>query len=105
MDKKVIRRAAALAVVAFLISATAVFADTVPADGDFTLPGNQATIDLGAMGPGQTVTRSVNFSLVCGGTSHPAVNATLTIHPQNFQKPLEYFYDDRPRASRLAHEP
>jgi len=72
MDKRVIRRAAALAVVAFLISATAVFADTVPADGDFTLPGNQATIDLGAMGPGQTVTRSVNFSLVCGGTSHPA---------------------------------
>jgi len=89
MDKRVIRRAAALAVVAFLISATAVFADTVPADGDFTLPGNQATIDLGAMGPGQTVTRSVNFSLVCGGTSHPAVNATLTIQPQTISKPLD----------------
>ena len=89
MDKKVIRRAAALAVVAFLISATAVFADTVPADGDFTLPGNQATIDLGVMGPGQTVTRSVNFSLVCGGTSHPAVNSTLTIQAQTYSKPLD----------------
>ena len=89
MDKRVIRRAAALAVVAFLISATAVFADTVPADGDFTLPGNQATIDLGVMGPGQTVTRSVNFSLVCGGTSHPAVNSTLTVQAQTYSKPLD----------------
>jgi hypothetical protein len=89
MDVRLLRRAAALAVVAFLVSATAVFADTVPADGDSILPGNQALIDLGAMGPGQTVTRSVSFSLVCAGTSHPAQNATITIQPQSFSKPLD----------------
>jgi hypothetical protein len=89
MDLKLIRRAAAFSVVAFLLSATAVFADTVPADGDAILPGNQAAIDLGAAGPGQTITRSISFSLVCAGTSHPAENATITIQPQSFQKPLD----------------
>jgi hypothetical protein len=89
MDLRMIRRAAALAIAAFLVSATAVFADTVPADGDSLLPGNQATIDLGAKGPGETVTRSVNFSLVCQGTSHPATNALITIQPSSFSKPLD----------------
>ena len=89
MDLRLIQRAAALAVVAFLISATAVFADTVPADSDFTLPGNQATIDLGALGPGVTVTRNVSFSLVCAGTTHPAANSTITIQPQTYSKPLD----------------
>jgi hypothetical protein len=89
MDLRMIRRAAALAIVAFLVSATAVFADTVPADGDSMLPGNQATIDLGAKGPGETVTRSVNFSLVCQGTSHPARNAVITIQPSSYSKPLD----------------
>ena len=89
MDLRLIRRAATLAVVAFLISATAVFADNVPADSDFTLPGSQATIDLGALGPGVTVTRNVTFSLVCAGTSHPAANSTITIQPQTYSKPLD----------------
>jgi hypothetical protein len=31
----------------------------------------------------------VNFSLVCGGTSHPAVNSTLTIQAQTYSKPLD----------------
>src|SRR4029079_9238256 len=89
MDLKLIRRAAAFSVVAFLLSATAVFADTVPADGDAILPGNKAAIARGAAGPGQTITRSISFSLVCAGTSHPAENATITIQPQSFQKPLD----------------
>jgi hypothetical protein len=89
MDLKLIRRAMVLSVGGFVLSATAVFADSIPADGDFLLPGNQATVDLGAYGPGVTLTRSVSFSLVCGGTSHPAENTTITIQPQSLSKPLD----------------
>ena len=89
MDLKTARRVTALSVGAFLLSATAVFADTVPADGDSMLPGNQASIDLEAKGPGEIVTRTVSFTLVCGGTSHPANGATITIQPQSFSKPLD----------------
>src|SRR6188474_1703589 len=89
MDLKIARRATALSVGAFLLSATAVFADTVPADGDSMLPGPQASIDLGAKAPGEIVTRSVAFTLVCGGTSHPTDGATITIQPQSLSKPLD----------------
>jgi HYR domain len=89
MDLRLIRRAAALAIAAFLVSATAVFADTVPADGDSLLPGNQALIDLGTKAPGETLTHSVNFSLVCGGTSHADPGQTITIQAQSLSKPLD----------------
>jgi hypothetical protein len=89
MDLKKIRRATVLATLAFVLSATAVFADTVPADGDFTLPGNQASVDLGARGPGETITREVSFSLVCSGTSHPADGATITVQPSALSQPAD----------------
>jgi hypothetical protein len=89
MNLKITRRATALSILAFLLSATAVFADTVPTDGDVTIPGNQASIDLGARGPGETITREVNFSLVCQGTSHPADGATITIQPNAISQPQD----------------
>jgi hypothetical protein len=89
LKTRLVKRAAALAAGMFVLSAAAVFADTIPADGDTFLPGNQALIDLGTHAPGETVTWSVNFSLVCGGTSHPAQNAVITIQAQSLGKPLD----------------
>lgn len=88
MDLKMIRRASALAIAGFALSATAVFADTIPADGD-VLAGNQATVDLGSKGPGELITRTVNFSLVCGGSSHAIAGQTATIQPSSYGKPLD----------------
>jgi hypothetical protein len=89
MDVRLLRRAAALAIATFLMSATAVFADSIPADGDALVPGNQGLVDLGAMGPGQTVTRTVTFTLVCSGSTHAVPGQTATITPSSFTKPLD----------------
>ena len=89
MDLRLIKRAAALAIAAFLVSATAAFADTIPADGDAVAPGNQGFIDLGARGPGETLTQTVTFSLVCSGTSHALPGQTATIQASSFSKPLD----------------
>ena len=92
MELRLVRRAAVLAIATFMLSATAAFADTIPADGDFMLPGNQASIDLGVRGPGETVTRSVSFSLVCGNgltNNHADEGQTITIQAQTIQQPLD----------------
>jgi hypothetical protein len=88
MDLRLIRRAFALAAGAFLLSATAVFADTIPADGDAIVPGNQGTIDLGARGPGETITKTVTFTLFCATPNHAIVGQTATINPQTYSVPL-----------------
>ena len=88
MDLKMIRRASALAILAFALSVTAVFADTIPADGD-VIPGNQGNVDLGSKEPGELVTREVNFSLVCSGSSHAIAGQTATIQPSSYGKPLD----------------
>jgi hypothetical protein len=88
MDLKMIRRASALAILAFLLSATAVFADTIPADGD-VIAGNQGNVDLGSKEPGELITRTVNFSLVCSGSSHAIAGQTATIQPSSYGKPLD----------------
>ena len=67
MEPKRFRRAAALALVCLLLGATAVFADTVPADGDSVTPGNQGLVSLGEYAPGAIVTANVDFTLTCRG--------------------------------------
>ena len=88
MDLKKIRRASALAILGFLLAATAVFADTIPADGD-AIAGNQGNVDLGTKMPGELITRQVNFSLVCSGSSHAIAGQTATIQPSSYSKPLD----------------
>jgi hypothetical protein len=79
MHHRSLRRAASLAMVAMLMSAVAVFADTVPADGDVAA-GTQSFVDLGKAGPGQDVDWQVNFSLTCAGLSHATPGSTIHLN-------------------------
>jgi hypothetical protein len=87
MQQRVIQRAAAAAVTVLLLATVAVYADTIPADGDAVTPGNQSIIDLGQASPGQVVTWPVDFTLVCGGLSHAAIGSTITLAFGSATKP------------------
>jgi hypothetical protein len=80
MDNRIIRRAAGAAIATVLLSAAAVFADTVPAYSDAVTPGPDGVIDLGQAGPGQEIDTSVSFSLTCAGTSHAVRNSTIRLN-------------------------
>ena len=88
MEQKRFRRAAALALVCLLIGATAVFADTVPADGDALSAGNQNLVPLGERAPGEIVTTNVDFSLVCGSLAHADEGQTITVAASSVTVPL-----------------
>ena len=88
MEQKRFRRAAALALVCLLLGATAVFADTVPADGDSVTPGNQNFIYLGEHAPSAIVTTNVDFSLVCGSLAHADEGQTITVTASSVTVPL-----------------
>jgi hypothetical protein len=79
MQPRVLRRAVTTAMAVLLLTAVAAQADTVPADGDAVIPGNQGLIDLGQAGPGQTITWPIRFGLTCSGFSHAAPRATITV--------------------------
>ena len=87
MEQKRFRRAAALALVCLLIGATAVFADTVPADGD-SLAGNQNFVPLEDQAPGAIVTKNVDFTLLCGGLAHADEGQTITVAASSVTVPL-----------------
>jgi hypothetical protein len=89
MRMKTVKRAAALALAFLLIGATAVFADTVPADGDQVEPGNQLLINLGDRAPGEIVTWPVSFSLTCAGFSHADLGQTITVQLSAVTVPLD----------------
>lgn len=84
-----VRRASVLAVALLASSVGLALADTVPADGNAVLSGNQALIPLGTRAPGEVVTRDVAFTLACGGLSHPAPGATITVQASSFTVPLD----------------
>jgi len=88
MEPKTFRRAAALALACLLIGATAVFADTVPADGDSVTPGNQGFVYVGEHAPGALVTTSVSFALTCAGIAHADEGQTITVAPSSVTVPL-----------------
>ncbi len=85
---KTFRRAVALALACLLISATVVFADTVPADGDSVTPGNQNIVYLGEHAPGAIVTSNVDFTLTCAGLAHADEGQTITIAASSMSVPL-----------------
>ena len=88
MEPKTFRRATALALVCLLISATAVFADTIPADGDAVDPGNQGFVYLGEFAPGAFTTTKVDFSLTCAGVQHADQGQTVTLAASGVTVPL-----------------
>jgi hypothetical protein len=69
MLRRLIRRSSALAAVAVLVFSGTVLADSVAADGDVA-SGVQTFVDLGTVGPGETVHRDVGLTLFCAGTRH-----------------------------------
>src|SRR4051812_43926185 len=79
MERRSIRRALAAAATVAVISVVTAYADTVPADGDAILSGNQALIVLPDASPGQVVTWPVTFKLACGGLNHAAPGATIQL--------------------------
>ena len=84
-----LRRASILAIALLMSSVGLALADSIPADGDAVTPGSQTLIDLGDRVPGEVVTHPVAFTLVCGGTSHPATGSTITIQAGAYSSPLD----------------
>ena len=87
MQRRVIRRAATVALTVLVLATAGAQADTVPADGDARTAGNQTTIDLGEASPGELVTWPVRFRLTCAGLSHAAVASTIDIDYEGDQSP------------------
>jgi hypothetical protein len=70
MERRMTRRALALAVTALILTTAVAQAETVDGDGDALSAGNQGLVDLGTAAPGQDVRVDVRFVLTCTGTSH-----------------------------------
>jgi HYR domain-containing protein len=88
MERRTIRRALAGAATALILSTAAAFADTVPAS-DSVIPANQGIVLLPDATPGQVVTRSVDFGLKCGGTTHAEPGATIQLDLDTVSVPLD----------------
>jgi hypothetical protein len=82
-----LRRAASLAIACLLASAAFVYADTIPADGDLVMTGNQGFVSLGEFAPGETVTTSASFALTCASLNHAMPGQTITIEPSGYTVP------------------
>jgi hypothetical protein len=87
MNMRTFRRASLLAVAALLATAAVAFADTVPADGNDSLAGDQMLIDLGQKVVGDTVDWNVMFNLTCASTAHSDEGATITLSPSSYTVP------------------
>jgi trimeric autotransporter adhesin len=59
--------------------ATVAFADTFTADADVVAIGTQTTVNLGTFSPGESITRSVGFTLTCAQKKHVDLSETVTI--------------------------
>ena len=62
------------------LSGTA-FADSVSADADVVVAGNQGLINLGTVAAGSSHQVQIAFDLLCTGTNHSPVNTTITLTP------------------------
>ena len=59
--------------------ATVSWADTITADGDNVVAGDQGTVDLGSVAPGTTLTPKTSFRLDCTGKNHPDNGQTISL--------------------------
>ncbi|MGH2474594.1 MAG: HYR domain-containing protein [Candidatus Limnocylindrales bacterium] len=80
MSHRSLRRAAALSMVALLVTAGIAHADSVAADGDALTSQVDGTVPLGSVDPGAEVIVDVRFVLACAGLSHvdPGQSIVLT---------------------------
>ncbi|MEP7216934.1 MAG: HYR domain-containing protein [Anaerolineaceae bacterium] len=76
-----IRRAAAAALMLCVAATTTAFAESISTDADAVSAGDQTTIDLGSVAPGQDVAVDVMFRLDCSGTSHVDAGQSVRLSP------------------------
>ena len=69
------------AVALSLVASGIAVADSVSADADVVVAGDQGLINLGTVAPGSSHQVQIAFDLLCTGTSHSAVNSTITLTP------------------------
>ena len=81
MQRRVIRRAMASAMILFVMGTATAFAESVTADADVFTTGDQDTFDLGGVAPGQDVGVDVEFRLDCSGTSHVDAGQSVRLSP------------------------
>ena len=67
-------------VFAALMFAAVAYADEVIPDGDTVAVGNQPSLNLGSVSPGQILTPQTSFELVCTGKEHPDLGQTLNLN-------------------------
>ena len=81
MHRRMIRRAAAAALMLLVAATTTTFAESIAADADGITVGDQSTIDLGTVAPGQDVPVDVSFRLDCTGTDHVDAAQSVRLSP------------------------
>ena len=79
MHERALRRAAAVAATAFLLTAGVAVADTVPADGDDVTAEVQDFFEIGPVGTGGTVNAAIWFDLECNTNSHVDVGQSVVV--------------------------
>ena len=89
MKRRSFRRGLVAAATIAVLSGVTAYADSVPADGDAVLPGNQTLVVLPDASPGQVVTWPVTFKLTCSGLSHAAAGATIQLDLSSASVPLD----------------
>ena len=81
MRFRILHRAAAMAILATLVSAGLTIADTVPAESDGIATGVPGEVYLGTVAPGTELTVQVSFYLVCSGFNHVDANQRVDLLP------------------------
>ena len=79
MSLAVVRRASVLGLALVTLMSGYASADTLTADGDALLAGNQTSINLGEVTPGSTHGVDVGFMLACKNSTHVTAGATIAI--------------------------
>lgn len=72
----------------FVVATATTFAESIAADADAVSTGDQATVDLGSVAPGQSVPVDVTFRLDCSGTSHVDAGQSVRLSPGTRTIPL-----------------
>jgi len=68
-----------LSLIVLLAIPLVVLADTIAADADLITTGNQSSLNLGNVTPGQILTPPVSFVLVCAGKNHVDIDQSVAI--------------------------
>lgn len=79
MNRRPLRRASVLALIAVFMVAGTAFADQLLADGDVVNPGIQGTKPLGTVPAGSEVSVDVEFTLTCVGLGHVDLGQSVVL--------------------------